>query len=68
MLQSMGSQRVRHNRVNEQLQMVSPRVMYRGGSWTIKKAEPEELMLSNCAVGEDSREPLRQHRDPTSPS
>ena len=23
-------------------------------SWTIKKAEPEELMLLNCGVGEDS--------------
>ena len=23
-------------------------------SWTLKKAEPEELMLLNCGVGEDS--------------
>ena len=23
-------------------------------SWTIKKAEPKELMLLNCGVGEDS--------------
>ena len=23
-------------------------------SWTVKKAEPEELMLLNCGVGEDS--------------
>ena len=29
-------------------------VMYRCESWTIKKAECEELMLLNCGVGEDS--------------
>ena len=34
--------------------MVSPIVMYRCESWTIKKAECEELMLLNCGVGEDS--------------
>ena len=34
--------------------MVFPIVMYRCESWTIKKAEREELMLSNCGVGEDS--------------
>ena len=34
--------------------MVFPIVMYRCESWTIKKAEQEELMLSNCGVGEDS--------------
>ena len=27
-------------------------------SWTIKKAECEELMLLNCGVGVDSRESL----------
>ena len=32
--------------------MVFPVVMYECESWTIKKAE--ELMLSNCGVGEDS--------------
>ena len=34
--------------------MVFPIVMYRCESWTIKKAEQEEQMLSNCGVGEDS--------------
>ena len=29
-------------------------VMYRCESWTLKKAEHEELMLLNCGVGEDS--------------
>ena len=33
--------------------MVFPVVMYGCESWTIKKAEPEELMLLNCGV-EDS--------------
>ena len=31
--------------------MVSPVVMYRYESWTMKKFEPQELMLSNCDVG-----------------
>ena len=34
--------------------MVFPMVMYGCESWTIKKAEREELMLLNCGVGEDS--------------
>ena len=34
--------------------MVFPIVMYGYESWTIKKAECEELMLLNCDVGEDS--------------
>ena len=34
--------------------MVFPVVMYGGESWTIKKAEPKELMLSNCGAEEDS--------------
>ena len=29
-------------------------VTYGCESWTMKKAEREELMLSNCDVGEDS--------------
>ena len=29
-------------------------VMYGHESWTIKKLSTEELMLSNCGVGEDS--------------
>ena len=32
--------------------------MYRCERWTIKKAEPEELMLLNCGVGEDLEKPL----------
>ena len=34
--------------------MIFPVVMYGCESWTIKKADPEELMLLNCGVGEDS--------------
>ena len=34
--------------------MVFPVVMYGCESWTIKKLSPEELMLLNCGVGEDS--------------
>ena len=34
--------------------VVFPVVMYGCESWTIKKASPEELMLLNCDVGEDS--------------
>ena len=33
---------------------VFPVVMYGCESWTIKKAEHQELMLLNCGVGEDS--------------
>ena len=29
-------------------------VMYGCESWTVKKAEHEELMLLNCGVGKDS--------------
>ena len=31
-----------------------PAVTYGYESWTIKKAEHQELMLLNCGVGEDS--------------
>ena len=34
--------------------IVFPVVMYGCESWTIKKADGEELMLLNCGVGEDS--------------
>ena len=34
--------------------MVFPVVMYGCESWTVKKAEPEELMFLNCGIGEDS--------------
>ena len=33
--------------------MVFPLVMYGCESWTVKKAEHEELILLNCGVGED---------------
>ena len=33
--------------------LVFPVVMYGCESWTVKKAEAEELMLLNCGVGED---------------
>ena len=38
--------------------MVFPVVMYGCESWTMKKAEHQELMLLNCGVGEDSWESL----------
>ena len=34
--------------------MVFPVVMYGCESWTVKKAECQELMLLNCGAGEDS--------------
>ena len=34
--------------------VVFPVVMYGCESWTIRKAEAEELMLWNCGAGEDS--------------
>ena len=34
--------------------MVFPVVMYGCESWTVKKADTEELMLLNCGVAEDS--------------
>ena len=34
--------------------MVFPVVIYGCESWAIKKAECEELMLSNCGTGEDT--------------
>ena len=34
--------------------MVFPVVMYGCESWTVKKANAEELMVLNCGVGEDS--------------
>ena len=34
--------------------MLFPVVMYGCESWTVKKAEREELMCLNCGVGEDS--------------
>ena len=47
---------------------VFPVVMYGCESWTVKKAEPEELMLLNCGAGEDSSESLGLQGDPSSPS
>ena len=37
-------------------------VMYGCESWTVKKAEHQELMLLNCGVGEDSRVPWTARR------
>ena len=34
--------------------MVFPIVIYGCESWTLKKAEHQRLMLSNCGAGEDS--------------
>ena len=45
-----------------------PVVMYGCESWTVKKAETEELMLLNGGAGEDSRESLGQQGDQTSQS
>ena len=42
------------NRVHLVKAMVFPVVMYGCENWTIKKAEVKELMILNCAVGEDS--------------
>ena len=38
--------------------IVFPVVMYGCESWTVKKAEREELMLLNCGVGETLESPL----------
>ena len=45
----------RHYFANKDLSSQSyfPVVMYGCESWTIKKAEYQELMLLNCGVGED---------------
>ena len=48
--------------------MVFPIVMYGCESWTIKKAEAEELMLLNCGAGKNSWESPGLQGDPTSPS
>ena len=34
--------------------MVFPKVMYGCKIWTIKKAEHQRMMLSNCGAGKDS--------------
>ena len=48
--------------------MVFPTVTYGCESWTIKKAEPLQLMLSNCGAREDSWESLGHQGDQTSQS
>ena len=48
--------------------MVFPVVTYGCESWTIKKAECERTMLSNCGAGEDSWESLGLQGDQTSQS
>ena len=47
--------------------MVFPVVMYGCESWTVKQAEHRRIDAMNCGVGEDSRESLGLHGDPTSP-
>ena len=42
--------------------IVFPVVMYGCESWTIKKAEPTELMFLNCGAGEDLRVPWTARR------
>ena len=48
--------------------MIFPLVMYGCESWTIKKADTEELVLSNCGVAEDSWDSLGWQGDQTSQS
>ena len=48
--------------------MIFPVVMCGYESWTVRKAECEELMLLNCGIGEDSLESLGLLGDPTSQS
>ena len=48
--------------------MVFPVVVYECESWTIKKAECQELMLLNCGAWEDSWESLELQGDKISPS
>ena len=43
-------------------------VMYGCESWTIEKAEHQDLMLLNCGAREDSRESLGLKGDQTSQS
>ena len=43
-----------HNKDPSSQDYVFPVVMYGCESWTVKKADTEELMLLNCGVGEDS--------------
>ena len=48
--------------------MVFPVAVYRCESWTVKKAERQELILSNCGAGEDSWKSLGLQGDQTSQS
>ena len=48
--------------------MVFPVVRYGCESWSIRKLSTEELILLNCAVGEDSLESPGLQGNPTSPS
>ena len=49
-------------KVNLVKAMVFPVVMYGCESWTIKKANAKELMLLNCAFGEETRVPWTARR------
>ena len=48
--------------------VVFPVVMYGWENWTVKKAECQELMPSNCGAREDSWESLGQQGDQTNQS
>ena len=48
--------------------IIFPVVMYRWESWTIKEAECQELMFSNCGAGEDFWESLGLQGDQISQS
>ena len=46
----------------------TPAVTYGGESWTLKKAEHQILLLSNCGAGEDSWMSLGKQGDQASQS
>ena len=56
------------NKVHMVKTMAFPVVMYGCESWTKRRLSAEELMLSNCGVGENSWESLGQQGDQTSQS
>ena len=50
----VGLVRAKQLKVRPVKAMDFPVVMYGCEIWSVKKGEPEELMLLNCGVGEDS--------------
>ena len=51
---NLDSRDILQTKVHQVKAMVFPVVMYGCENWTIKKAEPEEFMFSNCGAGEES--------------